>query len=75
MRAAYRAWILNREANSRLLSLKFNVEGCDMGSVIDEARAIVEPEIEVPEGHFLVWGGSSRTRSALSAGARSPCSW
>lgn len=48
---------INREANSRVLALKFNVEGRDMGSVIKEAMAIVGREVKVPAGHFLVWGG------------------
>lgn len=48
---------INREANSRVLALKFNVEGRDMGSVIKEAMAIVGREVKTPEGQFLVWGG------------------
>lgn len=48
---------INREANSRVLALKFNVEGRDMGSVIKEAMAGVGREVKAPEGNFLVWGG------------------
>ncbi|QDE72161.1 heavy metal resistance protein CzcA [Myxococcus xanthus] len=48
---------INREANSRTLALKFNVEGRDMGSTIQEAMATVEREVTVPEGTFLKWGG------------------
>jgi cobalt-zinc-cadmium resistance protein CzcA len=48
---------INREANSRVLSLKFNVEGRDMGSVIAEAQAAVARKVTVPEGHFLQWAG------------------
>ena len=55
-RATGRATI-NREANSRVLSLKFNVEGRDMGSVIADAQSIVAREVKVPEGHFLQWAG------------------
>jgi heavy metal efflux system protein len=55
-RAIGRATI-NREANSRVLSLKFNVEGRDMGSVIADAQSIVGREVKVPEGHFLQWAG------------------
>lgn len=46
-----------REANSRVMALKFNVEGRDMGSVVNEAIAVVDSEVEVPDGNFLVWTG------------------
>jgi cobalt-zinc-cadmium resistance protein CzcA len=48
---------INRESNSRVRSLKFNVEGRDMGSVIAEAQAAVRRDVTVPEGHFLQWSG------------------
>lgn len=48
---------INREANSRVLALKFNVEGRDMGSVVADARAAVDRAVKPPEGHYFVWGG------------------
>ncbi|WP_338869251.1 CusA/CzcA family heavy metal efflux RND transporter [Myxococcus stipitatus] len=48
---------INREANSRMLALKFNVEGRDMGSTIEEAMETVQREVKVPDGNFLTWGG------------------
>jgi cobalt-zinc-cadmium resistance protein CzcA len=48
---------IEREANRRFLALKFNVEGRDLGSVVHDAMALVDTEVTVPEGHFLVWGG------------------
>lgn len=48
---------INREANSRLLALKFNVEGRDLGSVIQDSMAAVAREVKVPDGNFLAWGG------------------
>ncbi len=48
---------INRESNSRVLALKFNVEGRDMGSVVSDAMAAVKRDITVPDGNFLVWGG------------------
>ncbi|HUQ74917.1 MAG TPA: CusA/CzcA family heavy metal efflux RND transporter [Burkholderiales bacterium] len=46
-----------RESNSRYLALKFNVEGRDMGSVVDDAIAIVRDNVKVPEGYYFLWGG------------------
>ena len=48
---------INHEANSRVLALKFNVQGRDIGSVIVEAQAIVAAKVKPPDGHFFVWGG------------------
>ncbi|HEY5899874.1 MAG TPA: CusA/CzcA family heavy metal efflux RND transporter [Burkholderiales bacterium] len=46
-----------RESNSRYLALKFNVEGRDMGSVVDDAIATVGDGVKVPDGYYLQWGG------------------
>jgi heavy metal efflux system protein len=48
---------INREGNSRYLALKFNVEGRDMGSVVQEAIAIVGDRVAAPDGHYFIWGG------------------
>jgi cobalt-zinc-cadmium resistance protein CzcA len=46
-----------REANSRYLALKFNVEGRDMGSVVKDAIAVVSDGVKLPEGYYFQWGG------------------
>jgi heavy metal efflux system protein len=48
---------ITREANSRVLALKFNVEGRDLGSVVTDGIAAVQRDVKVPEGNYLVWGG------------------
>ncbi len=48
---------INREGNSRYLALKFNIEGRDMGSVVNDAIATVSGSVQPPEGHYFVWGG------------------
>lgn len=48
---------INRESNSRFAALKFNVEGRDLGSVIQEAMAAVKEKIKVEDGYNLVWAG------------------
>ena len=47
-----------RESNSRYMSLKFNVEGRDMGSVVKEAMDIFDKTIQLPEGYASSWGGA-----------------
>jgi cobalt-zinc-cadmium resistance protein CzcA len=48
---------ITREANSRVLALKFNVEGRDLGSVVTDGIAAVKRDVKVPDGNYLVWGG------------------
>ncbi len=52
-----------REGNSRFLALKFNVEGRDMGSVVHDAIAAVEAEVQLPAGHYFVWGGEFESQA------------
>jgi cobalt-zinc-cadmium resistance protein CzcA len=46
-----------REANSRYLALKFNVEGRDMGSVVKDAIGVVSEGVKLPDGYYFAWGG------------------
>ncbi len=57
IRTAHALATINREANSRFLALKFNIEGRDMGSVVKDAIATVDKAVKAPEGHYFVWGG------------------
>src|SRR5262249_1787079 len=61
---------IEREANSRYLALKFNVEGRDMGSVVRDAMSVVGREVEVPEGNFFVWGGEFENQQRAMARLR-----
>ncbi|MGY6275006.1 efflux RND transporter permease subunit [Methylomonas sp. MgM2] len=58
---------IEREANRRFLALKFNVENRDLGSVVHDAMAAVEGNIELPEGAFLVWGGEFENQQRAMA--------
>jgi cobalt-zinc-cadmium resistance protein CzcA len=46
-----------RESNSRYLALKFNVEGRDLGSVVNDAIAAVGNKVKLPDGYYFQWGG------------------
>ncbi len=58
---------IEREANSRYMALKFNVEGRDLGSVVHESIALVDAKVKVPEGHFFVWGGEFENQQRAMA--------
>ena len=58
---------INREGNSRFLSLKFNIEGRDMGSVVKDAIATVGGNVQPPEGYYFVWGGEFENQRRATA--------
>ena len=58
---------IEREANSRYMALKFNVQGRDLGSVVHESIDLVAAKVKLPEGHFLVWGGEFENQQRAMA--------
>lgn len=58
---------INRESNSRVMAMKFNVEGRDVGSVVREAVRKVAERVKVPEGYFLQWGGEFENQQRAMA--------
>ena len=56
-----------REANSRYLALKFNVEGRDMGGTVAEAMKVTSAKVTPPDGEFLVWGGEFENQQRAMA--------
>ena len=61
---------INREGNSRYLALKFNIEGRDMGSVVDEAIRTVTAEVKPPDSYYFVWGGEFENQQRAIARLR-----
>jgi cobalt-zinc-cadmium resistance protein CzcA len=61
---------INHEANSRVASLKFNVQGRDLGSVIKDAQRLVAAKVKPPDGHYFVWGGEFENQQRAMARLR-----
>lgn len=49
--------LINRENGMRMSVVRSNVEGRDLVGFVEEAKAKVAAEIELPTGYFLSWGG------------------
>ncbi|HTM22721.1 MAG TPA: efflux RND transporter permease subunit, partial [Kofleriaceae bacterium] len=60
--------LVNRNAQSRRLTVEFNVRGRDLVSVVGDARAAVAASVQLPPGYHLEWGG--QFESFLAARAR-----
>jgi cobalt-zinc-cadmium resistance protein CzcA len=48
---------ISREAQSRRLTVEFNVRGRDLLSVVHDAKAAVERASKLPQGYRIEWGG------------------
>lgn len=48
---------INREKNQRRIVIQANVEGRDLGSVVEEIQAAVKKEVEFAPGYFIKYGG------------------
>ena len=49
---------ISREFGQRRLNVEANVRGRDLESFVREARAVLDAEIEKPDGYYLEWGGA-----------------
>lgn len=65
---------INRESVSRRILVSSNVDGRDLGSVIQEIRDKVKREVTLPPGYFIEYGGQFEsqeraTQTLLAIGA------
>jgi len=60
---------ISREFGQRRLNVEANVRGRDLESFVREARAVLDADLEKPDGYYLEWGGAfeqlERGRSRL----------
>lgn len=55
-----------REGSSRYIAVGFSIEGRDLGSTIAEAQEKVGNEVELSEGHKMVWAGEFESKERAS---------
>jgi len=48
---------ISRENGRRRITVEVNVRGRDIGSFVDEARALLEQQVRLPTGYTMEWGG------------------
>lgn len=57
---------INRENVQRLLVIAFNVQGRDLGSVIQEVQQQVKEKVSLPSGYFIQYGGQFESQQQAS---------
>jgi heavy metal efflux system protein len=61
------AAFIYREANSRFIGIQFSVEGRDLASAVEEAKAKVEAGVPLAQGYSFDWGGEYKEYLAARA--------
>ncbi|WP_050630829.1 efflux RND transporter permease subunit [Bradyrhizobium viridifuturi] len=55
---------ISRENGKRRIVVTANVRGRDLGSVVEEAQAMVGQSVQLPPGYWMTWGGQSENLAA-----------
>lgn len=58
---------INRENVSRRIVVSANVSDRDLKGVVDDIRAEIDDEIQLPEGYFITYGGQFENEAKASA--------
>lgn len=56
--------VINRENSQRRIIVQANVAGRDLVSVVQDIQALVNTEVDLPAGYFIVYGGEYESQAA-----------
>jgi cobalt-zinc-cadmium resistance protein CzcA len=59
--------IVNRENGQRRIVVQSNVRGRDLGSFVEEARRLIERQVPLPPGYYILWGGQFENQERAMA--------
>jgi cobalt-zinc-cadmium resistance protein CzcA len=63
----YGAAFITREANARVMYVRINLRGRDLGSAVREAQEKIGKQVKIPEGYSLVWAGQYQFQQEANA--------
>lgn len=55
---------INRENVQRLLIIGFNIQGNDLGAIIEQVQTAVNEKIKLPSGYYINYGGQFESQQA-----------
>lgn len=55
-------YVINRETAKRRVVVSFNVQGRDLGGVIDETEARIAKQLKFPPGYYVEYGGQFQSQ-------------
>ncbi|MDR3615928.1 MAG: CusA/CzcA family heavy metal efflux RND transporter [Candidatus Obscuribacterales bacterium] len=63
----YGAAFITREVNSRVMYVRINLRGRDLGSAVIEAQQKIKDQVKLPEGYRLTWAGQYQFQQEANA--------
>lgn len=57
---------VNHENTQRRIVVSANVQGRDLGSTVEDMRAAVQQNIQLPQGYYIEWGGQFESQQSAS---------
>ncbi len=57
---------VNHENTQRRIVVSTNVQGRDLGSTVEEMRAAVHQQMQLPQGYFVEWGGQFESQQSAT---------
>jgi len=57
---------VNHENTQRRIIVSTNVQGRDLGSTVEEMRASVQKNMQLPQGYFIEWGGQFESQQSAT---------
>ncbi len=57
---------VNHENTQRRIVVSANIQGRDLGSTVEEMRATVQKEMQLPQGYYLEWGGQFESQQSAA---------
>lgn len=63
----YGAAFITREQNSRVMLVRINLRGRDLGSAVQDAKDRIAEKVKLPEGYKLVWAGQYEFQQEANA--------
>ena len=58
--------VVNREDVSRLIVVSANVQGRDLGSVVEDIQSTIRQQVQLPKGYFIQYGGQFESEQRAS---------
>lgn len=57
---------VSHENTQRRIFVSANVQGRDLGSTVEDMRAAVQQNLQLPQGYYIEWGGQFESQQAAS---------
>jgi HME family heavy-metal exporter len=57
---------ISHENTQRRIFVSANVQGRDLGSTVEEMRAAVQQNLQLPQGYYIEWGGQFESQQSAS---------